>query len=263
MRLVHETFLQCAILQVADKVAIAPLLGISGSTSPTSSSPSRIRSTIGWRWIVSRAWLQADRGIRIQVADYSLQRRWNSALLLIHSGRPLPASSSGSLCIQVLGLRIVSLPLPLRRHDIHLLSIGSLSWIRRWCLLLVVGVVHIVIHVGSLLGVGTLLPILLIELHACIRLALSLCLSLCLRCCLCPLFAQSLRSLLLLNTWSRRSVGTRSHRHGWYEWTSVLRLGDEWVHFGLIGCPSLQWVEIKQTLCKVDKRRPVYHFYES
>jgi hypothetical protein len=78
LALSHESFLQSPVFQIANKIAVASLPSLTSLLS-SASSPSRIWSSIRRRRIVCRAWLQADRLIRIEVAGHSLYRYRNTS----------------------------------------------------------------------------------------------------------------------------------------------------------------------------------------
>lgn len=96
MIILAKTFLERPLLKVPDEVSVAP----SGSTTPlslatpstasTSSSLINETNSIRRRRVVSRAWLQSDRRVRIKMTSNSLYSRWDAALLLLHGRRALP-----------------------------------------------------------------------------------------------------------------------------------------------------------------------------
>lgn len=94
----HKAFFQSAFLQVAYKVPVsaAALLQPTSPSDGSARSVFEVRHSIAWRWVVSRARLQANGLGRIEVASNPLNRSRDSALL-IHCRGPLPTASHPSL----------------------------------------------------------------------------------------------------------------------------------------------------------------------
>lgn len=263
--LTHEAFLKGAILQVTNEISLA--LACCTRASPPLTVGCSIGCTVRRRGVVGRRWLQSDRRIWIQMADDSLQRRRNARLyLLVHGGRALPTRASRSLGVQVLRLVVLALLLLWLCHA-HRLIVSGLCWVR-WRSALMVRCVDVVIHIGR--WCVRCLRRVLIHLHVGVRgvlcsllglllLGLLLCYSGLL--CLGTLFAHSFVALLLLDTWSRRSVRPRTHSGRGHKRSRKLLLCDERVLFGLVRRPSLQWIQVQQSGSKINKRKTVLHFF--
>jgi hypothetical protein len=196
------------------------------------------------------------------VADDSLQSWWypDRPLLLIHCGCALSPSTGSCLGVQVLGLIILSWLLWL--HHAHLLGVWrrSLCWIGRRSASLV-RTIRVVVH-ARLLSQGVLCRV-LVHLHVSIRRVLRRLSLLCcddLLLCLLALPAHPLEALLFLDArcWGPARSGLQCH--GWNEWTREFGLCDKGMKFRLCGRPSLQWVQVQQSLRKVNEGSAVGHF---
>lgn len=109
LALTHESFLQCAVFEVANEIPIASTRTLCALLSPTASPPRTswvsVRGSIRRWWIVCWAGLQANRLGGIEMTGYPLDRYGYATLLHFHSGRSLASCAHciiGCLCIKIL-----------------------------------------------------------------------------------------------------------------------------------------------------------------
>jgi hypothetical protein len=194
------------------------------------------------------------------MADYSLQsgRDAGRSLLLVHCRCALSPGPRSCLSIQI--LRLIVLARLLRRHHAHLLPVRRRSlcgvW---WRSAAMIWTVHVVVVVHVRLRMRTLRSVLAhLQVSICRMLSsLSLlgCHGLLLR--LLALSAHSLKPLLFLHSWCWRTAGARLQRHGWHKRAGELRLCDEGMQLRLSRRPTLERIEVKETLREIDKCRAV------
>jgi hypothetical protein len=194
------------------------------------------------------------------MADYSLQsgRDAGRSLLLVHCRCALSPGPRSCLSIQI--LRLIVLARLLRRHHAHLLPVRRRSlcgvW---WRSAAMIWTVHVVVVVHVRLRMRTLRSVLAhLQVSICRMLSsLSLlgCHGLLLR--LLALSAHALKPLLFLHSWCWRTAGARLQRHGWHKRAGELRLCDEGMQLRLSRRPTLERIEVKETLREIDKCRAV------
>ena len=246
--LAHKPFsTENTVLESTDKV---PVAWVSTGTASSPSLTCAVHVALwGWR-VVSRAWLQPDRSVGVEVTGNSLDGGRDAAVRVYRRGT-LAASPRGGLCVQALGRRILSLR-HLTLHEMHWLTVTRrLRRIRRGCRLLVASV-HAIVH--RRLRVRRME---LVHLH---RVG---CLGR--RVCMCSLgsslLARSFGLLLLLNPrWNGLVQRCILQVHGRHKGPGKLLLRDEGMQFGLLGGPPLQWVDSQKTTDKVNKSHSVVQF---
>lgn len=204
----HKSFLQCTLLEIANEIAISSTSLLSPATTPARTGCRVVYTDHAFtrRWIICRAWLEANWLSRVKVASHPLNCSWNTTLLLLHGRRSLSVCTHTSLLIHI-GLGNVSV-------------LRSRHWLRRLThnhrpvltTLRSVGRGHVAVTscrrvpgVGAIhwrrLHMTRLRRILSGSSHVRVR-SLRCRVGLSLR-CLCALLAQSLCLLLLLCSWSR------------------------------------------------------------
>lgn len=143
LTLIHEAFAKHAIFQRSDEVSV-PLSRPSATASSSLIIRIRIDVSVWRRRVVSRARLQPDGGVRIQMACDALNGRRDASALMVHRGCTLAAGPCSCLRIEILRgsvLRLRHLPL----HHAHLGAVARrLRGVGRRCGLLVARVQAIV-----------------------------------------------------------------------------------------------------------------------
>ena len=126
LALSHEALLDGAVFQIPNQVVSWPsLTTLRGSTaSSTRATWISVRCSVGWRWVVRWAWLEADGLVGVEVACYSLNCLGNSALLYLHGRGSLSPRTHGLSC----GLRIQALLLLLLLLRLLLWRPSIWSW---------------------------------------------------------------------------------------------------------------------------------------
>lgn len=130
------------ILEGANKI---PVARVAAGTTSSSSLTSAVHVALwGWR-VVSRAWLQPNRSIGVEVTGNSLDGRRDAAVRVYCRGT-LATSPRGGLRVQALRRRILSWWHLTLHEMLHRLTVAwRLRGIRRGCRLLMAGK-HSVVH---------------------------------------------------------------------------------------------------------------------
>lgn len=99
----HKALFQGTLLEVADKVSVAPLTLLNSAASPRCSSIGTVEAAhaLACRGIIGWAGLETDGLAGIKMAGHSLNSCWNTALLLFHCRCSLTILSHSTLLIHV------------------------------------------------------------------------------------------------------------------------------------------------------------------